>query len=212
MSFPQKPSPGPTDADHEPSDHDAFRRLLTKARRECGAALGELIESVRPQLLARARRNISRALAAKLDPADLVQETALDIHRSLRDFRGHTRGEFLAWASQILAHKAVSATRYYKLTRKREVRREVSLDGMSNLAIDAVARRPQPSAEPDEHWAARLEAAIARLPEQMRQAFALHYLELMSYGEIAAQMHCSAEAVRKRCSRAAARLRREFES
>lgn len=208
MSFEKKPRSRKDNAAAD--EQQVFRRRLSQARLGNRAALGELLEAVRPRLLAQARRTVSRSLAAKFDPADLVQETALEMHRSLGSFRGRTRGEFLAWGAQILTHKAISATRHYKLTRKREVRREVPLDGHANFASASSDGRAPQSADRDERWEAKLAAAVDKLPPRMREAFRLHYFELQSYAEIAARMQCSSEAARKLCSRAAKRLRQEL--
>ena len=64
--------------------------LLRRARAGDDAALGALLEHYRAYLALLARLQIDHRLQGKADPADLVQETFLEAHRSFPRFRGET--------------------------------------------------------------------------------------------------------------------------
>jgi RNA polymerase sigma-70 factor (ECF subfamily) len=66
--------------------------LLRLARVDAGPALGQLLEHYRSYLELLARVQIGRRLQAKVDAADLVQETFLEAHRHFRQFYGTTEG------------------------------------------------------------------------------------------------------------------------
>ena len=77
--------------------------LLRKARTGDGAALGQMLAQYRNYLSLLARLQIGRRLQGKVDPADLVQETFLEAHRSFARFQGESEGELVQWLRQILA-------------------------------------------------------------------------------------------------------------
>ncbi len=69
---------------------------------------------------------------SKLEPSDVVQQTLLDAHRNLDQFRGTSGAEMAKWLSQMLTNNVADAAR--ALTRKkRDIRREqpLQVDGDS---------------------------------------------------------------------------------
>src|SRR5262245_60244065 len=74
-----------------------------------------------------ARIQLDQRLQARLDPADVVQQTLLQAHQSLDLFRGRTETELLAWLRRILTRKLADAARFHRQDR-RDLARELSLD------------------------------------------------------------------------------------
>src|SRR4051794_5156900 len=77
--------------------------LLDRARAGDDIATGQLLEAYSKYLTLLARVQIGRRLQGKADPADLVQETFLEATRQIKQFRGTSEGELLAWLRRILA-------------------------------------------------------------------------------------------------------------
>lgn len=187
---------------------DQFESQILAARRGSASALGELIELCRSELLVLARKSLSVRLRAKCDPADLVQDTALEAHRDLSRFQGQTLREFYAWIRQILVNNAANVRRHYEYTEKREVGREVSLEAQ----IRRVRRVPDPAltalgtlllAE----QTTLLEQAYWQLPADMRLAIQLRSRTEASFAEIGLRLDRSPEAARKVWFRGVQRLK-----
>ena len=77
--------------------------LLDQARSGDRAAAGQLLGHYETYLTLLARVQIGRRLQGKVDAGDIVQETFLEAHRQIRQFRGTTEAELLAWMRRILA-------------------------------------------------------------------------------------------------------------
>jgi len=78
-------------------------QLIRQARGGDAEALGRLLEPYRTYLTILARVQIGKQLRGKVDPADVVQETFLEVHRRIAHFRGDSPPRFLAWLRSILA-------------------------------------------------------------------------------------------------------------
>jgi RNA polymerase sigma-70 factor (ECF subfamily) len=89
--------------------------------------------------------------------------------------------------------------------RKRGRRREQALENEAAVPADAAAT---PGAHDESHErAAKVRAALARLPAQQREVIELHWFEQSPYEEIAAIVGASVAAVRVRAHRGYLRLR-----
>ena len=114
---------------------------------ELTLALGDLLQSFRPYLLSIARRDLPGDLRGKYDPADLVQETLLEAHRSLEGFHGPDSDAFRVWLCGILRHSLLDLIRRYRDASKRSVGRERSLAAGSDSgdrAVEEVDPYPTP--------------------------------------------------------------------
>ncbi len=76
--------------------------LLNLARSGDQEAQDRLFELCRNYISIIARAQIGTWLQTKVDASDLVQQTLLDAHRGMNDFRGASEGEWLGWLRQIL--------------------------------------------------------------------------------------------------------------
>src|SRR5262245_20470407 len=189
--------------------------LLRRARDDA-AALGALLERYRGYLGLLARLQIDRRLRGKADPADLVQETFLEAHRSFARFRGTTETALTAWLRQILAANLVDLVRRFLRAKRRDVRleRELAedLDRPSRALYQAVSA---PNSTPS-HQAARREQdvllaeALGRLPADYREVLILHHLEGLSHPDIARRMGRTLDSVKNLWARALGKLRRSL--
>jgi RNA polymerase sigma-70 factor (ECF subfamily) len=191
-------------------------QLLGLARAGEGRARGQLLEFYRPYLLLLARLQISRRLQPKTDAADLVQETFLQAHRHWAQFQGATEGELVAWLRQILASRLAKLLRRFCGTQRRDVRLERALvdelDQSSRVLDQSLAA---PHSTPSSQAARREQAVLLadtldRLPEDYREVLILHYLEGLSFPEVARRLGRTLDSVKNLWARALARLRQSL--
>ncbi len=132
------------------TSRSSLAELLDQARGGDREARERLFASCRNYLAIVARTEVESWLRAKVDPSDVVQQTLLDAHRGLTNFRGHTEAEWLGWLRQILNHNAADFVRHYRGTAMRGARHEVPLgpDGSEcppGMALEPAADDPTPS-------------------------------------------------------------------
>lgn len=191
-----------------------FDGLLTHARNGDGAAAGRLLERYSTYLTLLARAQIGRGLRSKMDPGDIVQQTYLEAHRRIPQFRGNSEGELLAWLRRILAGQISAMVRRYVGAKGRDVKLERELAAEldhSSQAMDAglVAGLSTPSQQASRREQAVLVAdAVGRLSEDHREVVVLRHIEGLSFPEVAARMGRSEDSVQKLWVRALANLRR----
>jgi RNA polymerase sigma-70 factor, ECF subfamily len=137
-------------------------------------------EQYRSYLRLIARLQLPPQIAAKIDASDIVQETMLNAHRALGDFRGKSREEWVAWLRQILKRTILHAARDWG----RECR-DVKLERPIAASVDASSARletylaadvtsPSLQAGRNERLV-RLAAALETLPAEQCEAIELHY-------------------------------------
>src|SRR2546425_223876 len=90
-------------------------------------AHGLALERFRHYLLLLARIHQGDQLRAKFDPSDMVQQTLLEAHRKLAQFRGKSEAEMAAWLRQMLTCTIADALRAFGRT-KRDAGQERSLE------------------------------------------------------------------------------------
>jgi RNA polymerase sigma-70 factor (ECF subfamily) len=179
-------------------------QLLAQARRERGEPLGALLELYRNYLQLLARTQIDLHLQGRVEPSDLVQETMLEAYRDFGQFRGTREGELLAWLRRILVHNLARQVEKNLGTRKRDVRRQVSLHCLAELErssaqVDAALVSHATSATgraQRREQAAILADTLARLKTDHREVLVLRNLEGLSFEEVARRMGRTAGAVR----------------
>ncbi|MHB8969348.1 MAG: sigma factor [Pirellulaceae bacterium] len=93
-------------------------------------------ERFRSYLRLLAEMHLDHRLRSKADPSDMVQETLLQAHRAIHQFRGQTDQQMAAWLRQILARKLAHAVRDFG-REKRDLQRERTLPG----AVDGSSAR-----------------------------------------------------------------------
>jgi RNA polymerase sigma-70 factor (ECF subfamily) len=170
------------------------------------------LEDYRDYLRLLARLQVDPRLQGKLDPSDVVQETLLDAHRNLDQFRGQTDAELAAWLRQILANNLAEAARRFGAG-KRDVGREQSLEAAleessARLEVWLAEERSSAAERAERHEELlRLAGALARLPEDQRRAVELHHLRGLTVAEAGAAMGRSRSAVMGLLFRGLKRLR-----
>jgi RNA polymerase sigma-70 factor (ECF subfamily) len=191
--------------------------LLRLAKRGDDVARGELLEGFRTYLELLARVEIGRRLQAKLDVADVVQETFLEAHRNFGNFRGETEAEFAGWLRSILSARVSNLVRHYVTTQGRDLRREQPMEvnvDQSSVLLDrglwAQQSSPSQAAQRRERGVLLAEA-LDRLPRDYREVVILRHLEELTFPQVAERMGRTVDSVQKLWVRALANLRRMME-
>ncbi len=137
---------------------------------------------------------------SKLEPSDIVQQTLLDAHQKLDQFRGSSGAEMAKWLSQILANNVADAGR--ALTRqKRDVRREQSLHRNADSSRIAAHQWLAADQTTPSLCLARSEQmqqlgdAVRQLPSPQREVIVLHHLQGRTLNETAELIGRSPSAV-----------------
>jgi RNA polymerase sigma-70 factor (ECF subfamily) len=136
-------------------------------------------------------------LQSKLDASDLVQQTLLQAHRAMGDFRGQTDAEMAAWLRQNLARNVAHVQRDF-CREKRDINQKRSLQqsidaSSARLEAFVAAQTPSPSQKVQRNeQLLRMCDALDQLPEAQRQAVYLHYFEHLNLAEVATRAGTSA--------------------
>ncbi len=159
--------------------------LVPLARRGDPSAQEAIYRAFEAQVYGLARR-ICRT---REDAEDVLQETFLEVFRSLHRFRGE--GSLWGWIRTIAASKALMRLRRNKYRDTDELHEHL-----------ADAPRDQTALRMD------LEAALERLPQTSRAVVWLHDVEGYTHDEIGRMMDRTASFSKSQLARAHARLRR----
>jgi RNA polymerase sigma-70 factor (ECF subfamily) len=157
-----------------------------------------------------------RLTGNRADAEDLAQDVFVRVLRALPSFRGEA--SLATWITRVTVN---AARNRHRDGRRRGSDRTSSLDEplcAGDSGADAVTRAdrlddPAPSPERQALSAEtgrRLEAALARLAPEFREALVLREIEGLSYQEIATALEVEVGTVKSRIARARARLQDEL--
>jgi RNA polymerase sigma-70 factor (ECF subfamily) len=196
--------------EHEP-DSPEILNLLALFRSDPAAAFKKFQEDFSPFLLRIVELRMNPLLRSRLDPADVVQESLLEIVRRVSVYLERRPMPFRLWVRQAVLERLGKLHRQHLQTQRRAIGREVSLPAHSSwlLAQCLHARGLSPSGEVNQVEIVRcVRAALDELPAADREVLLLRTVEGLSNGEIAFQLGAgtTADAVSKRYGRALLRL------
>jgi RNA polymerase sigma-70 factor (ECF subfamily) len=175
------------------------------------------LERFRSYLVLLARTRLGHRLQSKLGASDVVQQTMLEAHQGLGQFRGRSEAEMAAWLRQILARNLANAARDFSRL-KRDAGRERSLeaaleDSAARLEgwLAAGPSSPSQGAVRQED-ALRLAQALEELPTAQRAAIVLRHIDGLSLADIAGQLDCTTAAVTGLLHRGLKNLRKRLQA
>lgn len=197
------------------------QRLLVDAKNGDQERLGELLESYRHYLNVLADSRLDRKLRGRLSYSDIVQETMLQAHRDFQQFRGSSEREFQGWLRRILAHTLAKVIEVHVLTKKRDVRRDVSMAKIAagverstmqlNVAFAASCRTPSSHARQRERAVILAEVMDGLAPDQ-REVLILRNMQGLKFAEVAEVMGRSLAATKMLWMRSIKRLKQQYEN
>lgn len=158
-------------------------------------------------LVLKYQRRVQRLIGRMVRDVDLVddiaQETFIRAYRALHQFRGDA--QFYTWLYRI----AVNTAKKFLLELKRDQSISQPFRPTDDDGDETFSREAEPSTDetPESVLAAKeiamaVNAAMAALPEDLRQALVLREIEGLSYEDISGIMNCPIGTVRSRIFRA----------
>ena len=170
------------------------------------SAIGGMLESYRPLLMAVANRSLSASLKAKVGASDLVQQTCEDAFVGITQVRAQSGGQFWRWLSSLLSKNVCDVQRRYVLSQKRALRREEKHGTLFDPSVENPADLELIQAE----LMQQVNFAMERLPRAHQEILRLRFLESRSCEEIGQLVSRSEDAVRMMVGRSLKRLQGEL--
>jgi len=198
----------------EPPKYDS-QLLLEQATAGDAQALGQLLERNRGKLTEIARQLISPELGKKVGASDAVQETYLDATKDFKNFSFAKPADFQAWLVVLLTNNLTDLHRWFSSSLKRNIRLERSLHDQESKLSLLYATLKNDESPSDLALAAEREARLKRALETIkpahRQIILWRVHDELSWGQIAAQVGRSEDAVRMVWNRAIKRLKERLQ-
>jgi len=177
----------------------------TQSRHDCAAVargeapgLGTALEHYRTYLMVLVRTQVTeQACRDRLDLSGIIQQTFLEAHQTMAEFRSGRPGEeqaaMAAWLRRILANNLADALRGQGRA-KRDAGRERSLEReleQSSVRLGSVLAADQSSPSQGAHRTDRallLAAALAELPEAQREVVLLRHWDGWPLAKVASHL------------------------
>lgn len=146
-------------------------------------------------------RHCLQMLKNPADAQDAAQETMLRAYRAIRGYR--SVGNVPTWLYRIAHNVCLDA-----LKSPKNRRHTLSLEALREEGYEPVDRQPTPENRYiDESEQARLNAVIARLPQEQQTLLSLRYGDGLSYEELSKALGLALGTVKSKLNRAKEKLR-----
>lgn len=188
-----------------------IEELIHRARAGDQTAENELLQKCRTYVSVIARSQIEGWMRTKFDASDLVQQTLLEAHQGINNFKGETEAEWLGWLRGILNHNTLDFARKYQGTAKRNVSKEYSIDqpggnsSQPGWVLEDQVETPSRILLNREQEIL-MANAVAQLPDDYQEVIMLRNLQRLSFKEVAQRMNRTSGAVQMLWLRALNRL------
>ena len=186
--------------------------LVDRLRRQDGSALGEYLDQQRRPLLAFIDKMLGPRLRGKVDPQDIFQEASLSAWNSLPS-TNLTELDPFNWLCHLAEQRIIDAHRKFFGAQKRTADRELPLNAKAgpeasrelvDFLIASMTTASQAFSRDQKQI--RLNAALADLAEDSREALRLRYVDGLPTKEIAQKLGKSDGAIRVLLTRSLQRL------
>jgi RNA polymerase sigma-70 factor (ECF subfamily) len=202
-----------------PGDPDDTDHLLLIAASGDPAATERLLSRHRSRLCRMISLRLDERVAARVDASDVVQEALADAARKLADYARDRPLPFYPWLHRLAAEQLAAVHRRHRLTKRRSVAKEAAeVFGSADSSSTPVENRLVADDTTPVHALLREErhrhihAALEALAPADREILIMHYLEELSFREIAAILDIGEGAAKMRHLRALRRIRSLLEN
>lgn len=174
-------------------------------------ARGRLLELHWPRLVAMVSLRMDRRLSSQLDPADVVQQAMIVATRRMDVYLQNPEIPFFPWLYRLTLDRLSRAHERFlhsggRVVALSNLAESPEADLSSGLAVDDGT---SPSGNADrKDSVAKVQNAVARLRPKFREVMVMHYVESLTFREIAAILGVSESAARMRHARSLEELRR----
>ncbi len=173
-------------------------RLVTEAQEGDRRALEELYQRHQGRLLNLIRARMRPALARRVAPEDVLQETLLESSRKIAGFEPDGPAAFYRWLVGIARFKLSEAERAQRAVKRSSEEALVAPVEAGETSLGVRAQRRE--------RAQGLLEALETLPDRQAEAVRLRYLEGVSVEEASRRLGCTGPALKALVTRGLAEL------
>lgn len=195
-------------------DSEQTQELLQSAKTGDDSAINQLLNRHREAVRKMVQMRMDRAVAARVDASDVVQDVMLEANQRLLDYVRNPSMPFHLWLRQLAKDRLIDMHRRHRGAQRRSVDRERSLNAayseQSSLNLAAQLRDHEltpAAATIRRELEERFLAALAELTEDDREIIIMRHHEHLSNSEVAEALGLSTAASGMRYLRALRRLR-----
>ncbi len=196
-------------------DLERSQVLLEQVARGENEALGELYEHYGERLRRMIRLRVDPRVRARIDEADVIQETFVEAAERLDNYRTERPMPLFLWLRFLAFQRLGLLHRHHLGVQARDARKEVRLDprplseaSSHALAAGIAAHLTTPTqGAVRKEVRERLQEALDGMQAPDREVLALRHFEQLSNVEVAHELGIDAPAASKRYVRALARLK-----
>lgn len=195
-------------------DSDQTQELIRSAATGNDAAINALMDRHRGALRQMVQMRMDRAVSARVDASDIVQEILVEASQRLSDYVRNPGLPFHLWLRQLAKDQIIDTYRRHRVAQRRSVDRERSLDASYadqsslNLAAQLADAELTPAAATiRRELEQRFLTALSQLDEEDREIMLMRHCEHLGNSEVAAALGLTPPAAGMRYLRAVRRLR-----
>jgi len=183
------------------------------------AAVADLFQKYRVQLERMVSFRLDRRLYGRIDPADILQESYVEIAKRIDSYLADPQVSFFIWIRGITWQALLLTHRKHLEVQKRDARQEQSLNRSpaDNTATSIASRlagsftSPSQGAMRDEQHE-KLQSTLDQMDPTDREVLALRHFEQLSNKEVSELLGIGKTAASNRYMRALARMKAIMES
>jgi len=195
-------------------ESEVTQELLRQVGTGDGEAVNRLMERHRQALCRMVQLRLDRALGARVDASDIVQDVLLEASRRLADYLHDAKVPFHLWLRELAKDHVIDAHRRHRKAQRRSVDREQKkspgFGDQSSLDLAAQLRDHEltpAAATIRKELEGRFFAALDQLEEEDAEIVLMRHFEHLSNSEAAQALGLSPAAAGMRHLRAIRRLR-----